>query len=232
MTFDIALHLGTLAAVLIYFFKDWVQVLGQGFGLSVGNDPALIANRKLLWLMVAGTVPAVIAGLLLRDAAETTLRQPYVYGTMLIGFGLVMWIAEKIGTQQKDISRFGWVDAIYVGCAQALAIIPGTSRSGVTISAGLSRGFDRSSAARFSFLLSTPAIAGAALMAARKLHKAGGIEPGMQLPFILGIVISGITGAVVIAFFLRYLRKHSMNGFVWYRIALGILVLALALFRR
>jgi undecaprenyl-diphosphatase len=232
LCFDIALHVGTLIAIVVYFFKDWLQVLAQGFGFRFGTDPDLRDNPRLLWLMLAATIPVGVSGFLLRDAAETTLRQPYVYGTMLIGVAGLMWLAEAVGRQDRSIRHLGLWDAIFIGMAQMLAPIPGTSRSGITIAAGLSRGYDRSSAARFSFLLSTPAIAGAAVLALHKLHKAGGVPAGMHTAFALGIAVSAVSGLIVIAFLLRYLRHHSMNVFVWYRVALGILVLALAFLRR
>ena len=233
LTFDIALHLGTLVAILIYFFKDWMQVLGQGFGLNVGSDPELKAKRNLLWLMAVATIPAGIAGLALHHAADTVLREPpmgmYVIGGMLIGVGLLMLWAERAGRQDKGIGKLGLWDALWVGLAQALAIIPGTSRSGITITAGLFRGYTRAAAARFSFLLSTPTIAAAAAKAGWDLHKAGGIAPEMQMPFVVGIIVSGLSGTLVIAFLMRYLRLHSLRVFVWYRVALGILIVALAL---
>lgn len=232
LTFDIALHLGTLVAVVIYFFKDWVQVLCQGFGLNYGSDPELKLNRNLLWLMLVASVPAGLVGLALHHAAETTLREPplgmYVIGGLLIGIGLLMWWAERIGRQQKDIRNMGLWDALVVGLAQAVAIIPGTSRSGVTITAGLFRGYNRGAAARFSFLLSTPIIAAAAAKAGWDLYKVGGVASDMRTPFVVGLIVSGLSGTLVIAFLMRFLRLHSMNVFVWYRVALGILIIALA----
>lgn len=232
LTFDIALHLGTLIAIVIYFFRDWVQVLGQGFGLNWGSDPDLKVNRGLLWLMALATVPAGIAGLALHKAADTTLREPpvgmYVIGGMLIGVGLLMWWAECAGRKDKGIRNLGLWDALWIGLAQALAVIPGTSRSGITITAGLSRGYTRETAARFSFLLSTPTIAAAAAKAAWDLHKQGGIAPDMKIPFLVGVLVSGLSGTIVVAFLMQFLRQHTMRVFVWYRIALGILVIALA----
>jgi undecaprenyl-diphosphatase len=200
LTFDIALHLGTLIAIVIYFFRDWVQVLGQGFGLNWGSDPDLKVNRGLLWLMAIATVPAGIAGLALHKAADTTLREPpvgmYVIGGMLIGVGLLMWWAECVGRKDKGIRNLGLWDALWVGLAQAIAVIPGTSRSGITITAGLSRGYTREAAARFSFLLSTPTIAAAAAKAAWDLHKQGGIAPDMRMPFLVGVIVSGLSGTI------------------------------------
>ncbi len=232
LTFDVALHVGTLAAVIIFFFRDWVQIIGQGFGLNVGHDTALSKNRGLLWLLALGTIPGAIAGFLFEKQAEHAFRSPYIIATTAILFGLVLWFADQTGRKQKDISHVSNFDAITIGTAQALAVIPGVSRSGITIVAGLLRNFDRSSAARFSFLLSTPIIAGAAAKKFWDLHKhGGGLPHDMQTAFIAGILASAITGGITIAFFLNYLRRQSLAVFVWYRILFGIIVIALAIFR-
>jgi len=232
LTFDIALHIGTLLAVLIYFFRDWIQVLGGGFGLRLGTDPDLRDNPRLLWMLAAATIPVGLAGLAFKEAAETTFRTPWVIGTMLIVVGLLMGYAERICLRNKHIAHVSWFDAMAIGVAQALAVVPGTSRSGITITAGLFRGLDRASAARFSFLLSTPAIAAAALKAFYDLHKAGGIPAGEQTIFFSAMAVSALTGCFVIAFFMRYLRRATLQFFVVYRILFGILVIALAFFRR
>jgi len=232
LTFDIAMHFGTLLAVLIYFFRDWVQVIGAGFGLKTGTDPDLRENGKLLWMIAAATIPVGVAGLLLKHTAETTFRTPWVIGGMLIGVGLLMGFADHVARLQKRVSNVDWMDSLIIGCAQALAVVPGTSRSGITITAGLLCGLDRYSAARFSFLLSTPAIGAAALDAFYDLYKAGGIPPGQHTVFYTGMAVSAITGCLVIALFLRYLRRSTLRFFVAYRIVFGILVIALAFFRR
>ena len=228
LTFDVALHAGTLVAVVLYFFRDWVQIIGQGFGLNIGKDRELKENRNLLWLLAAGSIPIGIFGYLFDKEADTTWRQPYVIGAMLIVVGIVIWIAEKRRVGNKSISTVHFGDAFIVGMAQAVSVIPGTSRSGATISAGLFRNMNRETAARFSFLLSTPAIAAAVAKKTWDIHKSGGIPPGMKAPMAVGIIVSGILGAIVIAFFLRYLRRSSLMPFVYYRIILGIIVIALA----
>lgn len=232
LSFDIALHFGTLIAVLLYFFRDWIQILGGGFGFGWGSDPELRTNPKLLWMLAAGSLPIGFFGLLFEKQAETTLRSPYIIGTMLIVVGLVMWVGESVGGRRKRLGGISWLDAMVIGAAQALAIVPGTSRSGVTITAGLFRNIDRAPSARFSFLLSTPAIAAAAFKAFYDLMKHGGISPDMRLPFIVGMLVSGISGCLVIAFFLRFLRSHSLKFFVHYRIVFGIMIIALAVFFR
>jgi undecaprenyl-diphosphatase len=232
LTFDVALHAGTLVAVLLFFFRDWVQIIAHGFGLRIGRDPALAKNRSLLWLLAAGTIPGAIAGFLFEKQADAALRSPYIIATAAIVVGLIMWLADSSGRKQKDISHVSIVDALTIGFAQALAIIPGVSRSGVTISAGLFRNFDRSSAARFSFLLSTHIIAGACAKKFWDLHKhEGGLPPDMHTAFAAGIIASAITGCITIAFFLNFLRRRSLSLFVWYRIIFGIIVIALALYR-
>ncbi len=232
LTFDVALHAGTLVAVIIYFFRDWVQIIGQGFGLNIGGDPDLKQNRKLLWLLAVASIPIGIVGYLFDKQADTTWRQPYVIGTMLIVVGIVMWIAEQRRIGSKSMSTIQMGDGIAVGLAQALSVIPGTSRSGSTICAGLFRNMNRETAARFSFLLSTPAIAAAVAKKGWDIHKEGGIPADMKMPIVVGIVVSGVLGAIVIAFFLRYLRRSSLMPFVYYRIVFGIIVIALAAFFR
>jgi undecaprenyl-diphosphatase len=232
LTFDVALHAGTLLAVILYFFRDWIQIIGQAFGLNIGRDQDLKQNRNLLWLLAAASIPIGIVGYLFDKQADTTWRQPYVIGTMLIVVGIVMWMAEKRRIGSKSMSTIQMSDGIAVGLAQAVSVIPGTSRSGATISAGLFRNMNRETAARFSFLLSTPAIAAAVAKKAWDIHKEGGIPADMKLPIVLGIVVSGVLGAIVIAFFLRYLRRSSLIPFVYYRIVFGIIVIALAAFFR
>src|SRR5690242_6489906 len=176
--FDIALHIGTLIAVLLYFFRDWLQILGQGLGFrGGGRDPELKRNRMLLWLLALGTIPAAVAGFLFQKQAESAWRTPYVIGAMMILIGLAMWWADRAGRKQKDIGHVTTADALLVGTAQALAVVPGVSRSGVTISAGLLCNLNRPASARFSFLLSTPVILGAAAKEAWDLFRHEGGVP-------------------------------------------------------
>ena len=231
LVFDVALHAGTLAAILIYFFRDWVQIIGQGFGLDVGGDPQLKQNRGLLWLLAVASVPVGIVGYLFDKQVESTWRSPYIVGAMLIVVGVLIWIAERRRVGDKSLAQVSWADGVTIGCGQALSIIPGTSRSGITIVAGLFRGLSRETAARFSFVLSAPAILAAVLKKLWDLHKEGGIPADMRVPFAVGAAVSAILGAAVIAVFLRYLRRRSLMPFVYYRIVFGIIVVALAAFR-
>ncbi len=233
LTYDIALHLGTVVALIAYFFRDWLQLTAQAFGLRRFNhDPVLTRNPRLLWFLAAATVPVGIAGLIFHEQAETTWRSPVLIGTMLILVGVVIYLADRRTTGSRDLGQLRLTDALLVGAAQAVAIVPGVSRSGITIAAALFRNLDRPTAARFSFLLSTPALAGAAVKAGLGLHAAGGIPEAEQGAFLVGVLVSAVTAWVVIAFFLRFLRRHSLRFFVYYRVVFGIMVIALALILR
>lgn len=230
LAFDIALHLGTLLAVLLYFARDWAQILAQAFGINYSPDPELRLNRTMLWLLAMASLPIGVFGLVFAKQAETTLRNPIIIGTMLIVVGVVMGIADRVGRRDRGVGTIGVVDALAIGFAQALAIVPGTSRSGATITAGLFRGLDRHAAGRFSFLLSTPAVAAAGGKALYDLYKEGGLAPDMQAPFFVGIAVSAITGCAAIGLLLKFLRAHSLRFFILYRIVFGIVILALAVF--
>lgn len=233
LTFDIALHAGTLIAVLAYFFRAWIQIVAQALGMrEIGNDKELRQNPRLLWLLAIGSIPVGLFGYIFAKQAESAWRNPFVMGTMLIVVGILMWMGERLDARLRNLGDINLKDAAIIGTAQALAIVPGTSRSGITIAAALFRNIDRVSAARFSFLLATPAIAGAALKALHDLSKHGGIAADMRVPFALGIVVSAVTGIAVIAWFLRYVQQRSLYLFVYYRIIFGIIVIALAASRR
>jgi len=230
LDFDIALHIGTLVAVLVYFFKDWLQIAAQAVGINYGKDPDLKQSPRLLWYLVLASVPAGLIGLKFKDQIETTLRSPFVMGTMLILIGLLLWVAERRSSRVKHIGQLTLTDTLLIGTSQALALIPGTSRSGITISTGLFRGLTHSAAARFSFLLSTPIVAASGLKSLYDLKKHG-LSDGMLTPFLVGIIGSALVGIAVIAFFLKIIRKHGLAPFIAYRIVFGIVVIALAIVR-
>ena len=232
LNYDIMLHVGTLVALLIYFFRDWLQIIGQAFGLRIGRDNELRLNHMLLWLLVIGTLPIAIIGFLFNKQAEGVWRTPWVMGTMLIVVGILMYIAENSSRKARDLASVNGPDAVVIGLAQALAVIPGTSRSGITISAGLFRNLNSQAAARFSFLLSAPAIGGAAAKTFWDMHKAHELHAVLETPFLVGVAVSAIVGCMVIAWFMHYLRRSSLRPFVYYRIIFGIIVLALAFIRR
>lgn len=231
LDFDVALHVGTLAAILIYFFRDWVQVIANGLGFSYRGAHPDENSRSLLWYIVVGTIPAALAGKLLKHWAEGPWRNLYVIGFAMIFVGLLLCLADRVGSEKNGLDQMSWFDAMLVGVAQAFAIIPGVSRSGITITAARLRHFDREAAARFSFLLSTPVIAGAAASDAWEMRKTG-IPAGMATAYPVGILVSGVVGIIVIALFLKYLRRNSLMPFVWYRVIFGIMVIALAVFFR
>jgi len=232
LDFDIALHIGTLLAVIIFFFKDWIQIIAQGFGIHVGKDDELRHNHMLLWLLAIGSIPVGVVGYVFKKEAETVWRTPYVMGAMLITVGLLMWFADNGGKKLRDLASVNVPDAVLIGLAQGLSPIPGTSRSGITITAGLFRDLSRESAARFSFLLSTPAIAAAAGKDLFDIYKHGGLHGFLNTNFVVGVLVSALTGCAVIGWFLSYLRRSGLRPFVYWRIIFGIIVLALAFIRR
>jgi undecaprenyl-diphosphatase len=233
LAFDVALHAGTLVAVLLYFFKDWLTLALCGIGVKYpANATAeeVGQHKKLFWYMVIGTIPGGILGALFEHKIEDHFRTPYVIAISLIAVALIMWWADSKSPLKRPIEDSNIGDAVTIGTAQALALCPGVSRSGITITAGLFRGFTREAATRFSFLLSTPLIAGAVvshLPKLIKLHKAGGLELPLST-LLISILVSGVAGYFVIAFFLRYLQTHTLKLFVFYRLLFGIIVLVLA----
>jgi undecaprenyl-diphosphatase len=209
LTFDVALHGGTLLSLLFCFWKDWIELIAK--------------KHRLFGLIILASIPAGLAGFFLNDFAEHTLRSPLLISMMLIVVGCVMLLAEK-ARQHRNLSGTRLNDAIVIGAAQALAIIPGVSRSGITISAGLFRGFGREASARFSFLLSTPIIAGATLLHFKKaFFDHGDHDFGL---FAAGFLSSCITGIIAIKFLLAFLKKHPLNLFVYYRFVLAVVIIA------
>lgn len=234
LAFDVALHAGTLVAILIYFAGLWIRILRAALGANIRIDgeagdlapDELRQQRILLWLLVLGTIPGAIIGKLFERYAEETFRQPALVASLMIVVALIMWLSEKFGAQRKPLTQITAVDAITVGLAQATAIMPGVSRSGSTIAAGLFRGLTRDAAARFSFLLATPIIAGACVLNALHLRHTG-IPADMKQAFLVGTAVSAVVGYITIAAFIRYLRTQTLKIFIVYRIIFGIIVLAL-----
>jgi undecaprenyl-diphosphatase len=209
LLFDVALHTGLLLAVVIYFFKDWVQFIKRW-------------REPMLWYILVACVPGAIFGILLEKKAETVFRAPLRIAAMLFLFGLVMALAEWVSKKTRDLKEMHWKDAIWIGVAQAFSVMPGVSRSGSTMTAGMFLGLTREASARFSFLLSAPIILGAALWEGRKyFHGALPIGPA---PLLAGIVSATIVGLAVIHFLLRFLRNHTLYSFTIYRIILAAAV--------
>jgi undecaprenyl-diphosphatase len=239
LTFDVALHFGTLLSVLFYFRRTWFQIVRAALGGKVvrfseaGGDLDLSPEdakqeRLLLWFLAAATIPGAIAGKLLEHSAEDYFREHIILiAAALIVVALLMWLGEKVSSREKPLSRVSLADALVIGVAQAFALVPGVSRSGSTITAGLFRNMRREAAVRFSFLLSTPIIAGAALLKAHELRKEG-LPAGMHAPFLVGILISAVVGYGAIAWLVRYLQSNSLRIFIVYRIIVGVAVIALA----
>jgi len=231
--FDVALHAGTLVAVLLYFFKDWLTLTLCGLGLKYpanAPDAEVAQHRRMFWYMVAGTIPGGLLGALFEHRIEENFRTPLVISISMIGIGLVMWWADAKSKLARPLEDSNLGDAASIGTAQALALCPGVSRSGITITTGLFRGFTREAATRFSFLLSAPLIAGAVVSHVPKLlkmHKAGGLDLPVST-LLLSIAVSGIAGYFVIAFFLRYLQTRTLKVFVVYCIVFGIIILVWA----
>jgi undecaprenyl-diphosphatase len=220
--FDAMLNFGTLTALIIYFRKDiWEMFLGLFRG---GHE------RRLALFVILATIPGVIGGLLLQDIAETKLRSPYVVSIMLVAVALVMFAVERYARHIRPLEKITAKDSILIGLAQVVAFIPGTSRSGITISAGMARDLKREAAARFSFLMSIPILAGGAL---KVLFDNGVMQQVSQNlgTFVIGILAALISGYIAIAFLLNYLRKHSLDVFAWYRIGLAIVVVVVTLIR-
>jgi undecaprenyl-diphosphatase len=230
LAFTMAVHAGTLVGVLIYFFRTWLELGLAVFGIRYPNNaPAdqLPRSRRILWYLIAATIPGALAGALLEHHVETTFRSPYLMGSMLILFAFVMWYAEVKFSATRTIESLTLGDALAIGVSQAIALIPGVSRSGITLTAGLFRGMSREASARFTFLLSTPIIAGAC---AKKLldMRHVGMSDATLSAFLAGFAVSALAGYLVIAFFLRYLQARNLKIFVVYRILLGIVVLVIA----
>jgi undecaprenyl-diphosphatase len=226
LNFDVALHAGTLIAILAYFWKDWLTLLTKFF-TSLRNGNWKTGEGRLVWYIILATVPAGILGMKYEHVVEEGFRNPLLIAAALVAVSIVMWAADRYSRKAQGMERMKLGHALIIGCAQATALVPGVSRSGSTIVGGLLTGYTRESAARFSFLLSTPVIAGAAVLKLRKLHLAA----GETAPFAVGILCSAIVGYASIKFLLRYLNRHSLNLFVAYRLALAAVVLAIWLAR-
>ena len=224
--FTAVTQLGTMAAVLLYFREDLWRI-ARSFVRSLRAGEARDQDARLGWYILLGTVPIGFFGLLFKDQIESGARDLYVIGTTLIVLGLVLLAAEKVGTRERDMDRITPRDGLVVGLAQALALVPGVSRSGATITAGLFLGLDRAAAARFSFLLSVPAVVLSGLFEMRKFVGEGGDDTGAGA-LIVATFFAFVVGYVSIAFLLRFLASHSTYVFVGYRVVLGAAVLVLA----
>lgn len=221
LAFDVALHLGTLAAVLWYFRQQWIDLTKAGFEIIrsrriVGDD-----QWRAVCIVIA-TIPGAIGGLLLQTYAETVFRNPLITAFTLIVLGILLWAADRYAAQQRQLSGIRWTDALLIGLAQVCSLVPGVSRSGATMTAGRALGFDRTSAATFSFLMSMPITAAAAVV---KVPEA--LREGITMPIVVGILASGISGWLAISVLLKYVASKSFGVFAVYRVILGLVILTL-----
>lgn len=221
LAFDVAVHVGTLLAVVIYFRRELASILRDWFK-SLATRREVTQNAVLGWGMIIGTLPVGVAGLLAKDWVETMLRSPLVIAAATIVFGGLLWLSQVLGSQRRGLDRLTWQDALVIGLFQAVALIPGTSRSGITLTGGLLLGLERAAAARFSFLLSIPVIFLAGGIKAMDLLQA---ETADWYALALGIAVSGLSAYGCIGWFLRFLERVGTLPFVLYRLVLGAVLL-------
>jgi undecaprenyl-diphosphatase len=231
LAFSVMLHIGTLLALLVYFRGDWARLVPAGLAAVRDRSFRGDQDRRLAWLLVAATIPAALAGLLLEDLIETAFREiGLVAATTVVGGG-ILWLADRRGSHDKAVHDVSLRVAVGIGIAQALALVPGISRSGISISAARLAGLDRASAARFSFLMATPVTAGAALFEVRRLV-AGEVVADVSIgALVVGMFAAFVAGALAIGGLLRYLRSSSLELFVWYRLGLAAVVVVVWLAR-
>lgn len=221
LTFDVALHAGTLLAILWYFWRDWVELVGGFFRILARRRVEDFQERMIVYIILS-TIPAAVAGFLLERMIEGSFRNPGLIVFPLIAVSFLMIYAERRLHPLHPLEKLTLKDSLIIGCAQALALLPGVSRSGITITTGLLRGYRHEAATRFSFLLSTPVIAGAALLHLGHLPK----DMVSEWPiFAIGFASSGIVGYLAIAFLMHFLRRHTLNVFAGYRLAVAGVVI-------
>ncbi|MCF2571396.1 undecaprenyl-diphosphate phosphatase [Brevibacterium sp. UCMA 11754] len=221
--FTAIIQIGTEAAVVVYFWRDIVSIISKWCKALVGKHDRKDPEVRLGWLIIVGSIPIVILGLLFQDAIEGALRSLWITATMLIVFGLIIGLADWVGKRERTLEDMSWGQGIAYGFAQALALIPGVSRSGGTIMAGRFMGFDRPAAARYSFLLAIPAVLGSGFYSVFQTLGTTDMVIGWG-PTILATIIAFGLGLLVIHWFLGYVKTKSFAIFVWYRVALGIVL--------
>ncbi len=216
LTFDVALHVGTLLAVLVFYGRDWIKLLTAGVGIGKNAD-----DRRLFWQLVAGTVPGAILGVLLEKKAEHAFRHPLILACTMAGMGIVLFLCDRAGRKTRTVQTLSLIEVLGIGFAQGLAVVPGVSRAGATMSLALLLGLKREEAARFSFLLSTPIIAGAAALKMRHM-----LHHAPQPDLVAGTLAAAVVGMIAIGFLINYLRKGSFTPFVVYRLLLAGAIVA------
>jgi undecaprenyl-diphosphatase len=247
LAFDVALHFGTAIAIVAFFWKDWMKIIANAINLNKKskllpadkhgkNQSSISSNflerqsneqydnlpQNLFWQIIIASVPAGIVGFLLNDYVEKYFHSPLLIAMDLIIFGIILWLVDKNSAKNTEIKNMSYGKSFLVGCAQAVALVPGVSRSGITITASRGLGLNRKEAAHFSFLLATPAMLGAFLFELKDLNISD-----LTLPFILGVISSTVFGFFAIKYLLKYLEKANFNLFVWYRIAIAVIIAAI-----
>ncbi len=220
LAFDVALHFGTLVAVLWYFRKEWVELIVAAGGIVATRRVDTVEKKRVIFLILA-TIPGAVGGLVLQEKAETVFRAPALTAWALIVMGIILWAVDRASAQDRPLKGMRWLDALLIGLAQVIALVPGVSRSGSTITAGRALRFDRQSAAVFSFLMSMPIIAAAVVLKGSELLRQG----GLTTPIIAGILAAAVSSWFAIAILLRYVSRHSYGIFALYRVVLGAIVL-------
>lgn len=224
LAFDVALHFGTLLAVALFFWRDWIEIIALAFNIKK-NTATFKYPKNTLWLITLATIPGAIIGLLLEKQAETIFRAPLLIALTLSIMGAVLYFLDKTTKKNKPFKEISTKNALLIGASQAIAIIPGVSRSGATISAALALGFDRTSAARFSFLLSAPIIFGATILKFKELlHNFSSIE-------LVAILSAAITGFLAISWMLKFIERTSYKIFFWYRLAFAMIIVLVFFWR-
>jgi undecaprenyl-diphosphatase len=227
LTFDVALHWGTLLAVMAFFWRDWVNMISAAIGWLLRRRHDTEA-AQMFGMVLLATIPGGVAGLMFDEQAAATFRSPWLIALLMGLFALLLLGAELLGKHTRELKRLGPWEALGIGLLQALAILPGVSRSGVTITGGLFLNLRREAAARFSFLLLTPIVAGTAVLKGGELVRSG-VPAGDGLPLIIGITAAAIVGFACIGFLMRFIQNRSFFVFVTYRIALSLVVFALVI---
>lgn len=221
LSFDVALHFGTLIAVLWYFRAEWGRLI-RAAGSIVATRRLDSPDKKRVWYLILATIPGAIGGLLLESRAESAFRSPLLIAIAMMLMGIVLWVTDRVRSAGRGIDEMRWTDAALIGLSQVLALVPGVSRSGATITAGRGLAFDRESAAKFSFLMSMPIIAAAAVLKVPEVLHDSGFTP----PLIVGVLASAISGWLAISIVMHYVTRHSYGIFAAYRLVLGVIVLA------
>ena len=230
LTFDVVLHAATLVAILSFFWRDWLKIVIETVHpSSKSKTQGRLPGRRMFLLILVGTIPAAITGFWFQEVISTNLRHPVVLSIMLIAVALLLWLAERKASLNKGLKDVSFLDVLLIGIAQAVALVPGTSRSGITITLGLFRGMTRETAGRFSFLLATPIILGAFLY---KIYGINSLEipNGQVMAMVVSFSTALVVGYLTIKYFIRFLKEKTLYVFIYYRILLSVVILLVIYF--